>query len=319
MSELTLKRLEYFLSVADEGNVTRAARRLHVSQPALSLQLKLLEGAVGKQLMTRTSRGVILTSAGSALRDEAEIVLNQTHQLLKNVTTAGEVGRGTLVLGASPVSCEHFIPFVLQRFRRRFPGIDVSLIDGDAGTLSEMLQAKTIDIAITRQRHEVLMRAREDDLKTTVLLNEELILALPPSSRLADQACLKLSDLAESRLIMYARRRGARYFDALVTACRDRGGFDPTDIVEAESIGAQIALIAAGYGLGFVTNLSALRSCEDVVFKPCEDLEVSTPTVMIARMDKSTVRSFAEVIGDATNEFIEQFGAQIFGRMENAG
>lgn len=313
MSELTLKRLEYFSTVADEGNVTRAARRLHISQPALSLQLKMLEEAIGRRLMTRTPRGIMLTSAGSALRSEAEIMLHQAQQLRSKVNTAGERGRGTLTIGASPVACEKFLPFILGRFRRRFPGIDVRVYEGDAATLADELEAKTIDLALTRQRHEIVGEKYDSDLETIVLLEEKLILALPQNNRLAAKRRVVLADLADERLIMYGRRRGARYFDALVTACRDKGGFDPTDIVEADSIGAQIALIAAGYGVGFVTDLSALRTGEDVAFIDCQDLNIESPTVMISRRTVATASAFSEVALGASSDFTDAFGQQLIG------
>lgn len=313
MSDLTLKRLEYFSTVAEEGNVTRAARRLHISQPALSLQLKMLEEAVGRRLITRTPRGIMLTSAGSALKAEAETLLNQAQLLMQRVDTAGEQGRGTLTLGVSPVACEKFLPFVLGRFRRRFPGIDVRVSEGDAATLADKLQAKTIDLALTRQRHEIVGKRSDSGFETTVLLEEKLILAVPRDNSLAAKRPVVLADLAEQRLIMYGRSRGARYFDALVTACRDRGGFDPTDIVEAESIGAQIALIAAGYGVGFVTDLSALRAGGDVTFLDCQDLNIGSPTVMISRRAAASASAFSEVALDAASEFVGTFREQLIG------
>lgn len=313
MSELTLKRLEYFSAVAEEGNVTRAARRLHISQPALSLQLKMLEEAVGQRLMNRTARGIALTSAGSALRAEAETMLNQAQLLKRRVVTAGEQGRGTLTLGVSPAACENFLPFTLARFRRRFPGIDVRVAVGDAPTLDDKLQAKTIDLAVTRQRHEILSESSDSDLEMTVLLEERLILAAPVDNALATKPQVNLADLADERLIMYSRSRGPRYFDALVTACRDRGGFDPTDIVEADSLGAQIALIAGGYGVGFVTDLSSLRAAGDTVFLNCRDLKIESPTVMIARRSSAEACAFSEVARDTSVEFTEAFRDQLIG------
>lgn len=313
MSELTLKRLEYFSAVAEEGNVTRAARRLHISQPALSLQLKMLEEAVGQRLMNRTARGIALTSAGSALRAEAETMLNQAQLLKRRVVTAGEQGRGSLTLGVSPVACEYFLPFTLARFRRRFPGIDVRVAVGDAPTLDDKLQAKTIDLAVTRQRHEILSESSDSDLEMTVLLEERLILAVPGDNTLTAKPQVNLADLANERLIMYSRSRGPRYFDALVTACRDRGGFDPTDIVEADSLGAQIALIAGGYGVGFVTDLSSLRAAGDIVFMNCRDLKIESPTVMIARRSSAAACAFSEVARDTSVEFTEAFRDQLIG------
>jgi DNA-binding transcriptional LysR family regulator len=313
MSELTLKRLEYFSAVAEEGNVTRAARRLHISQPALSLQLKMLEEAVGQRLMNRTARGIALTSAGSALRAEAETMLNQAQLLKRRVVTAGEQGRGSLTLGVSPVACEYFLPFTLARFRRRFPGIDVRVAVGDAPTLDDKLQAKTIDLAVTRQRHEILSESSDSDLEMTVLLEERLILAVPGDNALTAKPQVNLADLADERLIMYSRSRGPRYFDALVTACRDRGGFDPTDIVEADSLGAQIALIAGGYGVGFVTDLSSLRAAGDIVFLNCRDLKIESPTVMIARRSSAAACAFSEVARDTSVEFTEAFRDQLIG------
>lgn len=313
MSEMTLKRLEYFSAVAEEGNVTRAARRLHISQPALSLQLKMLEEAIGRRLMTRTPRGIMLTSAGSALKAEAEIMLHQAQVLRNKVNTAGERGRGTLTIGASPVACERFLPFVLERFRRRFPGIDVRVCEGDAATLADKLEAKTIDLAFTRQRHEIVGGKFDSDLETTVLLDERLILAVSQNNHLAAKRQVVLADLAGERLIMYSRRRGARYFDALVTACRDWGGFDPTDIVEADSIGSQIALIAANYGVGFVTDLSALRADTDVAFMRCQDLNIESPTVMISRRTVSTANAFSEVAIGASSDFVDAYRHQLVG------
>lgn len=318
MSELTLKRLEYFSTVADEGNITRAARNLHISQPALSLQLKMLEDAIGQTLLTRTPRGVMLTSAGSALRAEAETILNQARLLTRKVSTAGKRGYGTLSLGVSPVACEHFLPFVLARFREQFPGIEVRVVEGDATALARRLEAKTIDLAITRPRHEIVGQMNDSDWETNVLLTERLILAAPRQAELADRLRVSLADLAGERLIMYSRKRGARYFDAVVTACRDRGGFDPTDVIEVDSIGAQIAMIAAGCGVGFVTDLSALRTSGDVIFRACDDLNIDSPTVMISRQGVDSARAFGEIALEAVPGFVDAFAQSLVGVLDRA-
>ncbi|MCT1828812.1 LysR family transcriptional regulator [Brevibacterium luteolum] len=315
MVDVTLKRLEYFAVVAEELNVTNAARRLHISQPALSLQLRLLERALGAPLITRHARGVSLTPAGRELSGEASSLLRRSRQLVRRVSRAGDEEVGTLALGVGPVSGSRLLPLILQQFRSAYPTIDVSVFEGDSPTLYAALEAKSVDLALTRLRHGT---ARDDEgspFRIQGLLDEQLIVAMPDFHPVAEAEEIALSDLAQSTLVMFSRERGTRYFDAVVTACRDRGGFDPCDIIECDSIGGQLALIGGGYGCGFVTDLSALESVPGVRFKRCVDLDVPAPTVLVSDCgnDNPAIEMFGCTAHEVSATFRAEYGSQMPG------
>lgn len=274
MSELNMRRLEYFLVVAEEGSVTAAARRLHMAQPPLSQQIRKLEEELGCTLFERSSRGLRLTAAGVALVRGASSLLGEAGRVRSRVLAADQGDAGFLAVGCVPVACATVAPHLLRHFGREAPGVRVHVRDLDTMSLYNALGSRVVDVGIVRTGVDV------PGVQTAVLVDERPLLALPETHPLAGHEEVDLGDLVDEDFVLFSRKLGTRHFDEFVTACREVGGFVPHVVSECDSVTAQLAMVGAGLGVGFVTELSGRAGAPGAVFRPVRDLDMRIPLLL---------------------------------------
>ena len=170
---MELRHLRYFVTVAEELHFGRAARKLHISQPPLSMQIRALENELGVTLLNRTQRHVSLTEAGAALLGEARHVLARVEQAVLVTKRAGRGEIGELAIGFISVADYNVLPVVLREFRRRFPLVRLTLRESTTDAQIGDLLAGRIDVGF------VLPPINEPSLETAPILREPLIAALP--------------------------------------------------------------------------------------------------------------------------------------------
>jgi DNA-binding transcriptional LysR family regulator len=176
-----LRHLRYFVAVAQEGHITRAAERLGMQQPPLSQQIKALEREIGVQLFRRRARGVELTEAGRTLLADALSVLARVDEAVEAArrTAAGQQGR--LRIGLPPSGPFHpFVPRMIRRFREAYPLVSVSMEECLRAELVDGLQAGTLDVAFIRASI-----SPPEGLDMHLLLDEPMVVALPAAHALA--------------------------------------------------------------------------------------------------------------------------------------
>jgi DNA-binding transcriptional LysR family regulator len=147
-AQVDLRALRYFLAVAEERHVGRAARRLHMTQPPLSRAIRQLEDELGVLLFERTSKGVALTAAGTVLQDEAAALLGRADRIRGRVTAAA--GTAALTIGTLADTAEHAGMRLVPLFRDRHPHVHVSIHEADLGDPTAGLRAGVVDVALTR-------------------------------------------------------------------------------------------------------------------------------------------------------------------------
>lgn len=254
---MDLRHLRYFVAVAEEGHITRAAERLGLQQPPLSQQIKALETELEVQLFRRKPRGVELTEAGEGLLADARRILGDVEATLVRArrTARGELGRLAIGFTASAP----FHPFVtrsLREFRDAFPGVTVILEEAGTADLVNEVRAERLDVAFVRS----IVPAGEG-VTFHDLLTEPMVAALPATHRLAQgkRRRLKLAELAAEPFVLYRRASGPGLYDAIVSACH-RAGVAPRIEQEAPRITATLNLVAAGLGVTLVPrSLSGLQ------------------------------------------------------------
>ncbi|HEY4162745.1 MAG TPA: LysR family transcriptional regulator [Dongiaceae bacterium] len=260
---MELRHLRYFLAVAEEGHVTRAAARLGLQQPPLSQQLRALEAELGVTLFRRLPRGMELTEAGKVFRSEAQSVLARLDQAVDATrhTARGEAGR--LVVGFTGSAAFHpFVPAILRHFSEAAPRVQLSLEEGNSAELIEGLQHERIDAAFLR-----VVVGPVAGLAISLLLTEEMRVALPVGHKLASRAGgLPLKALAEERFIFYRRPTGPGLYDSIIAACR-RAGFSPNVGQEAPRILSTLSLVAAGLGVTLVPESMSRVQTRGVIYR----------------------------------------------------
>ena len=252
---MELRHLRYFVAVAEEGHVTRAAERLGIQQPPLSQQIRALETELQVQLFRRKPRGVELTQAGAALFAEARAILRQVdHAVTATRRTArGESGR--IGLGfTSSASFHPFVPQIIRDYRETHPMVALGLEESGTGELVTALIEERIDAAFVRSPIGVSGGGPAAGIAVHSVLEEAMVAALPAGHVLARGPAarpLALAALAAETFILYRRPLGPGLYDAIIAACQ-RAGYSPNIGQEAPRMLATLSLVAAGIGVTLV-------------------------------------------------------------------
>jgi DNA-binding transcriptional LysR family regulator len=243
-----LRQLRYFLAVADAGNFSRAAERLHISQPPLSMQIKALEREIGAQLLTRGNRGVTLTTAGSVFREETRALLARLEHARSKALQAGRGEIGTLSVGFVSIADYSILPPALRSFRARYPRVEVELHELTTDAQIRELRAERLDLGIA------LAPVDEPDLTFEAVLREPLLLAAPSAhSVLRNPGAIDLRALASASFIVPPREIAPGLYDLIISHCRSVG-FTPRITQEARQMQTVIGLVAAGMGVALVPS-----------------------------------------------------------------
>jgi DNA-binding transcriptional LysR family regulator len=245
-----LRQLRYFVAVAEELSFTRAAQRLHLSQPPLSQQVRALEEDLGARLLERTKRRVALTEPGRLFLDEARKILAQAEAARQTVAgaAAGYSGRLRLAYPAS-LSFHPALPQALLRFSAVAPGVQLELGEMYTEAQYAALLAGQIDAGFVRALPKNSHAGHS--LRIKVLDHEPLLLALPSTHRLARRKTLRLGDVGAEAFVAQPRAYSTTLYDTLVQLAA-RAGFHPTIRQEAQQVTGLLALVSAGVGLALV-------------------------------------------------------------------
>ena len=260
---MELRHLRYFVAVAHEGHITRAAEKLHMQQPPLSQQIKALEGEIDAALFVRHPRGVALTDAGRSFLADAEAVLAAVDRAAARPAARARRGRphrrGLHHLGAVP---SRWWRAPSASSGRRRPDVSFVLEESSSGELLAGLREERLDIAFIRSG-----LADPEGLTVHALLQEDMAAALPSRHRLARRPHLTLKDLAAETFILYRRPDGRGLYDVIIAACA-AAGFSPHVGQEAPRIVSTLNLVAAGLGITIVPASLSRLPLEGVTYRP---------------------------------------------------
>jgi DNA-binding transcriptional LysR family regulator len=244
---MELRHLKYFVAVAEWNGFSHAARRLYISQSAISEQISDLENEIGVQLLLRSRRQVTLTDAGRVFLDEAKKVLSAAEHAVESAQRARRGQVGNLRIGFFTNGIGVFFSSFIREFRKGHPDVKLSLFEMSAKLQMEALVNNEIDIAFTRELDPQFVSV----LTSELLFEEPLVAVLPCDHPLADHP-VKLSDLATEQFVLIEREAWPTLFDSIITLCSS-AGFSPQIANTAARWPAVLALVEAGEGVGLVT------------------------------------------------------------------
>lgn len=288
---MELRHLRYFQAVAEDLSFSRAARRLHIAQPALSRAIKQLEAALGAEILERTRHHVRLTPAGTVLLRETIVILQHIDESLRRVrrTAAGE--EGELRLGYIGPPTQPFLGRLLSEYRERYPRVTVHLEERTPERVWEMVAKGRLSAAITRpvMTHEAL------GLRTLLLHEERLGIVVPAAHRLAKRRSVPWGLLEREGLIVLARREGMGLHDAVIAGCR-RAGVTPRLTHTPSLIGTVMTYVEAGAGIGVVTEsvVTSTTGLRFILLSPVQ----TVPLVLVWQEDEDAppVQRFRELL-----------------------
>jgi DNA-binding transcriptional LysR family regulator len=264
---MDLRSLRYFVTVAEEGHITRAAERLDMQQPPLSRQIGLMERELGVQLFRRTPRGVETTLAGQALRKEASAVLAQFDRAIEATRRAARGEQGNLCIGIAPTApFNSLVPDSIRSFRDTNPLVSLVLQEGLSNEIVAQLEGDRMDVAFVRAR-----QIHADGVVVTPLQEESLVAALPDSHRAAKtrSKATSLRSFAGEQFIMIGPA-GTGLHDETVAACH-RAGFTPRLGQPAPRVTSALGLVAAGLGIALVPSTVQSVRMKGIIYRPLAD------------------------------------------------
>ena len=304
VSLLDLRRLRYFVAVAEELHFGRAAKRLRISQPPLSLQIQALERELDAQLFDRTRQRTHLTAAGRLLLQRAKAILAEVEEVRAEVKSAATGKGGDLRIGFTASSgLMAFFHRALHRFRRDYPEVRLLLQEMPSAMQIEALHARNLDLAIAR--HVAVPQRR--GLNVDLLCEDVLVVAVHASNPVATKKSVSAKDLRDQSFIAYPREAGIGIAQTIFDLT-GAAGFYPKIVQEARDSSTIIGLVAAGLGIGIVPSSLACIRMPGVKFLALRDAAART-SVHVASRAQEGGQPGAEMQGFLLKEAAKEYDA----------
>ena len=287
---IDLRRIRHFVTLAETLNFHRAAERLHMAQPPLTVSIQKLEVQLGTKLFNRESTGVSLTSSGRAVLVEARKLLFYGNQLRETAQGALDGTGGTLQIGFVGSATYGMLQKLLPLFRAEYPGVELILREATSVAIMQMLEDNALDIGLVRSP---LLQPSKATL--VQLQQDEYIAALPRGNSLTEKRLLHLSDLADQSFIMYAPTHAAGLHSTAMLACQ-QAGFIPRVTQQAVQVQTVLALVESGLGVALVPSVMQRFVSDKIVYRSFIDFpSVASIGLALAYM--------TETESPATNRF----------------
>lgn len=244
---LDLRRIRYFVAVAEERSFTRAADRLHISQPPLSQNVKALEEEIGVQLLIRDHRGVKPTDAGLVFLRQARHILGSVRHAVDETVRVAAGTSGTVRIGAVTSALFRVFPPVYAALRRRLPDAEIAVYESTSQQQIAQMVRGDIDLAIVHGPVDAT------GFRVDRLCAERMCAVVPTSHRLAGRGPISLSSLASEDFVLFSREQSPGFFDSIAAMCV-RAGFSPRVRHTAREAQTVVRLVGLGLGVSLVSE-----------------------------------------------------------------
>lgn len=305
---MEFRHIRYFLAVAEERHISRAAERLGIQQPPLSQQIRALERELDVRLFHRRARGVELTNAGQAFFSEARALVAQLERAKDTARRAARGEEGRICVGITSTSpFNPLVPRSIRAFREACPLVSLVIEECMSNESVERLRNGQLDVAFIRTS-----LTDEEQLAVDPLLEEPMVVALPGHHELAQcgaDDAIAFATLANEVFVLYGPP-GTGMYDATIAACHT-AGFNPrvgqvgASTQQAPRIGSTLSLVAAGLGITLVPASLQRLSLDGVVYRPLKGANLPRALLGLARRaadPSSVVRQFRSVVLSVAQE-----------------
>jgi LysR family hydrogen peroxide-inducible transcriptional activator len=296
------KILNYVMTLANEKNFTKAARKLHLAQPSLSYQITKLETELGIQLFNREHTQVLPTYAGKVFISHAIQIIDQFQQLRNEIIDVAEMKKGQLIIGSLASTGAHLLPKTISEYKKQFPGIELVLIEDSSDNLQVMISRGQVEIAM------ISMPISNEELEVETILEEDILLAVPPHHWLSNHDEVDLRDCRDEAFILIKNGNNFRVhsYDLCI-----QSGFEPKIVFESVNINTCQSLVTAGVGITFVPRMfvNEFKLSDKPIYLPIKESSIK-PKRKIVIMYKNNrylskaARSFINIMKELNNPTI---------------
>ena len=287
---MELRHLRHFIAVAERLSFSKAAQALHITQPALSRQIKELEDELGCQLFVRKPTEITLTPEGLRLLERAVLLLRDAEDLKRELQTRGKAQRHRIRLAHFGTFIElYLVPFT-QRVHTRHPQWNFDLLERDPADALPLLQRGEIDAAVLGRPAAEKLRG----LSTKVIWSETPVIVVASNHKLAKRRRLTLGELAGEKLIVWDERQFPGFGAPFIAACR-QAGFEPDVAQTVDSVAAVFSHAARDGMVGYVGQLASRLPTPGIAFKPLATGELDMPTLLVWRPESAGSEIVAEL------------------------
>ena len=291
-----IKDMRAFFAIVEEGNISHAAIRLGIAQPALSRQMKHLEENLRVKLFERGSRRIRLTEAGQVLYNRVESILGMVDGTVREIKEIGSGTKGTIRIGTITTSGAMILPDLIAEFRKIYPDVTFEIWEAEGARIIELLDNRLIEIAITRTQVDNMT------YELLVLPNEPLVVVMNSNNLCGkDAETIRLEELKDQPLII-----PLRWKSNFIAACK-KLDFDPNIICVSDSIVQDLMMVKMNLGIA-MTPISGKRLLTDgdLVYKRIVEPEMTTHTVVSWRKNQTLSTSCKNFIELFKTMFIKE-------------
>lgn len=281
---MELRSLQYFVTLAETSNFHRAAERLHISQPPLSVAIRKLEQELGAPLFDRNPRGVTLTAAGQAALEPARIALAHAEQIRQAVKQGVTGERGRLAIGFVGSATFELLPRLIEPFRRLYPAVELILSEGNSTEIQGRIEAGSLDLGLVR-----LPLQKSARITTQMVERDHMVVALPSSHPLARKRRLDLKQLVDQPFVVYS---GISVLRATTVAACQNAGFVAHIVQEAAQLQTILSLVQSGIGIALVPAKAQRFTPDRVVLVPLAQLISIELGAVYAAKGNAIIRNF---------------------------
>ncbi len=283
-----IKDMRAFFAIVEEGNISHAAQRLGIAQPALSRQMKHLEENLNAKLFERGSRRIRLTEAGQVLYSRVESILGMVDGAVREISEIGSGTKGSIRIGTITTSGAMILPDLISEFRKMYPDVMFEIWESEGARILELLDSRLIEIAITRTQVDNLA------YELLVLPNEPLVMVMNAKNVCgANPDTIRLEELRGQSLII-----PLRWKSNFIAACENLG-FDPKIICVSDSVVQDLLMVKMNLGAAMIpVSSKRLLTDGDLVYKRIVDPEMTTHTVVAWRRNltlSAAARNFIDL------------------------
>jgi len=291
---MDIRQLKYFCTIVEQGQISRAAQKLHIAQPPLSLHLKLLEQELGVQLIERNTRSLRLTKAGHALYQRAEKILEMVDATTKELKEFDESVQGVLAIGSPPAVGSLYIPQRIRQFHENYPGISFQWREGNTFRVLELLDANLVEIGVVR------LPVQESAYESIPLLTEPWVaVTRKDDAQFNRLTSIPLTELGKAPLLLMNRQEGIHCHDMVLDELR-ASDIKPNVVCESDNVLALLSLVEAGMG---ITILPRSTMC----LRPSDDFHIMDVAGCVLESSVAVVWQKGRRLSTAARLFLDSF------------